>query len=233
MHPKKLKIVILTTGNNIFGREIVSLISSSEFKISGVIEERGSRYAQKCRPYLRNNFYRPASRSQLIKKYNTHFFYTKNLNSRYCYKKLMSLAPDIVALGGARILKPHIINSAKIGVINCHPGLLPQYRGMDPVGWAIYNGDPIGITCHFVDKGIDTGAILIKQKATWHVGESLLGIRVRIMRDSAKVMLCAIRGLAKGSLKPKPQRGKANYHSALPADVVEKVNNILLGKVKQ
>ncbi|WP_103343824.1 formyltransferase family protein [Amycolatopsis sp. CA-126428] len=46
-------------------------------------------------------------------------------------------------------------------IINCHPGRLPQYRGVRPVNWALRNGDDLaGITLHIVDNGVDTGPIV-------------------------------------------------------------------------
>lgn len=46
-------------------------------------------------------------------------------------------------------------------IINCHPGRLPQYRGVRPVNWALRNGDHLaGITLHAIDEGIDSGPVL-------------------------------------------------------------------------
>ena len=51
-----------------------------------------------------------------------------------------------------------------LGVVNTHPSLLPRYRGPNPVAWAIRNGDTeIGMTFHWMDPGLDTGAILAQE----------------------------------------------------------------------
>src|SRR5439155_3823330 len=46
------------------------------------------------------------------------------------------------------------------GVINSHPGLLPWVRGTGVVADAIRRGIPVGCTCHYVDRGVDTGRII-------------------------------------------------------------------------
>lgn len=228
-----LKIVVLTTDQNIFGREIVKVLLESGFKISAVVAERGNNFAEEFKSYLKSNFYSPPHFSKISGGRELKMIYTKrSANSSECHQKLSSLAPDIILLGGTRILKDCIINTAKVGVLNCHPGLLPDYKGRDPVGWAIYNGDDIGMTCHFVDSGIDTGPILIRRKAKWQVGESLLEIRVRLMRSCAELMIEALRGLENDSIKAKPQIGRGKYRSSMPQEVAAEVDMILAGHTK-
>lgn len=226
-----LKIVVLTTDEHIFGRELVKVLLKSRFKISAVIAERGNKFVEACKSYLKSDFYSPPHFSEISGIREFKMIYVKNANSSECHQKLSSLAPDVIALGGARILKDYIINTAKVGVLNCHPGLLPDYKGRDPVGWAIYNGDDIGMTCHFVDSGVDTGPILIRRKAKWQVGESLLEIRVRLMRSCAKLMTEALRSLEEDSIKAEPQIGKGKYYSSMPPKVASKVERILSGKI--
>ena len=47
-----------------------------------------------------------------------------------------------------------------------HYGLLPRYRGMNVTEWSIYYDDPVGVTVHAVDPGIDTGEILLQETLT-------------------------------------------------------------------
>ncbi len=45
-------------------------------------------------------------------------------------------------------------------VINCHPGVIPQGRGLDAFKWAIHDGLPLGHTLHYIDSAIDCGEII-------------------------------------------------------------------------
>lgn len=76
-----------------------------------------------------------------------------------------ALAPELnISVSYDQILGKDIRQSAPKGFINVHAGKLPFYRGRNPINWAIINNETeIGLTVHFVDKGIDTGDIIVQQ----------------------------------------------------------------------
>lgn len=74
------------------------------------------------------------------------------------------------------ILDEKIINKFKTGIVNFHPSYLPFGRGKDPYFWSIVNDEPFGISCHFIDKTIDSGGLIVQQRIAkdWtDTGESL------------------------------------------------------------
>lgn len=85
---------------------------------------------------------------------------TGPLNSPGMRETLEELTPDFIILGGIGILKKSILQTARHGVINAHPGLLPWLRGTGVVAHAIDRDIPIGGTTHYVSAGIDTGGII-------------------------------------------------------------------------
>ncbi|MGH2446774.1 MAG: formyl transferase [Candidatus Limnocylindria bacterium] len=93
---------------------------------------------------------------------------------------LRSLQPRVVLLGGAPILPAELLEIASLGTLNAHPGLLPAYRGVDVVPWAVLNGDPVGTTVHFVDAGIDTGGIVSRTPVDLRPGEDLAKLQARV-----------------------------------------------------
>ncbi len=92
--------------------------------------------------------------------YTERLVITGALNSEQMKRDLEGLAPDFIILGGVGILKAPLIEVARHGVINSHPGLLPWIRGTGVVGRALERGIPVGATCHYVSSGIDTGAMI-------------------------------------------------------------------------
>ena len=70
---------------------------------------------------------------------------------------------DIIVFGGTRIIRGEILDYPTDGVINSHPGLLPDCRGSASPAWSVYHDIPIGSTTHFCDNGIDTGEILLRR----------------------------------------------------------------------
>lgn len=77
-----------------------------------------------------------------------------------------SLECDLIVFTGGGIIKKQLLMLPKIGILNCHMGVLPYYRGMDCHLWALINRDfkNIGLTTHFMKEGIDTGNILKVKK---------------------------------------------------------------------
>ena len=76
--------------------------------------------------------------------------------------RLREIAPDAILLAGADIVPPAVLEIPKLGTINGHYGLLPRYRGMNVTEWSIYHDDPVGVSVHLVDSGIDTGPIVAR-----------------------------------------------------------------------
>lgn len=79
---------------------------------------------------------------------------------------MRELKPDIlVMVAFGQILKKEVLTMAPMGVVNLHGSLLPKLRGAAPINWAIINGETFtGNTTMFSDSGVDTGAMLLKQK---------------------------------------------------------------------
>lgn len=80
---------------------------------------------------------------------------------------LASLEPELALCGGFPVKIPaEAIAVPLLGVLNGHPSPLPRYRGPNPLGWAVRNGDAeLGFTFHFMDAEIDTGPILLRGAA--------------------------------------------------------------------
>jgi hypothetical protein len=94
-------------------------------------------------------------------------------NSEAGLRLLKELAPDLLVLGSARIVAPRVITVPPMGVLNAHPGLLPDYRGVDVIPWALRNGDPLGVSVHYVDAGIDTGDVVAQCSFDVRPGDTL------------------------------------------------------------
>lgn len=89
-----------------------------------------------------------------------------SIRSDQFHRNIAALKPDlIVSLYSKEIISDRILGTAKYGAINLHPGLLPAYRGVSPVFWALTNGEKkVGITLHILDTGIDTGDELSRKQ---------------------------------------------------------------------
>jgi methionyl-tRNA formyltransferase len=136
---------------------------------------------------------------------------------------------DVAVQGGIGVLKPDMIAAPRIGFINVHPGRLPQYRGNSCPEWAIYYGDPVVATAHFIDEGIDTGPVICERTFTIEDGWTYEDMRARLYAHCAGVLLEALslldragRDDARKIAQPQAAQG-AHYWPPIPAAELAKV----------
>ena len=79
--------------------------------------------------------------------------------------ELLGHAPlDLIVLGGTRVLRGALLEYPRHGVINSHPGLLPDCRGSASPAWSVHHDLPVGCSTHLCDAGIDTGDLLLRRE---------------------------------------------------------------------
>lgn len=82
------------------------------------------------------------------------------INDAGTLRVLRRLEADFLLAGGGGILSPETIATARAGVLNAHPALLPWVRGSGVVGHSLTVGVPVGATLHYIDPSIDTGPLV-------------------------------------------------------------------------
>ena len=115
--------------------------------------------------------------------------------------------PDvIIVVAYGKILPEYILEFPKYGCINIHGSLLPKYRGAAPIQRAVIDGEKVsGVTSMYMEKGLDTGDMLIKRElpigrettaGEYHDELAVLG---------GEVLLDTLDALAAGTLSPEKQ----------------------------
>ncbi len=81
-------------------------------------------------------------------------------------EEIKALKPDVICVVAyGKILPKEILEIPKLGCINVHGSLLPKYRGAAPIQWAVINGEKVtGVTTMYMDVGMDTGDMILKEK---------------------------------------------------------------------
>jgi folate-dependent phosphoribosylglycinamide formyltransferase PurN len=136
------------------------------------------------------------------------YYTVKDHNDVQSLILLTKIKPDVIAFTGGGLIRKDVLSIPTIGVLNCHSGMLPHYRGMDVVEWALAEEhfDQVGQTLHLMDSGVDTGPILLQCSLELHQGDTITSIRTRLEARMPLMMLEGLRGLRDGTLKPQPQR---------------------------
>jgi methionyl-tRNA formyltransferase len=122
------------------------------------------------------------------------------INDASCIQFIQDLKPDLLAVCGTTVLKPDVFNLAPRGTINIHTGITPEYRSADPIFWALYCGEPekVGVTIHYIDRGIDTGPIIHQESVPVFRGDSLASLYVRCVRRGAQLYSQALTEIEQG-----------------------------------
>jgi folate-dependent phosphoribosylglycinamide formyltransferase PurN len=133
------------------------------------------------------------------------------LNDALVENELRETPPDLVVFTGGGIIRPNILAVSGAGIVNCHSGILPEYRGMDVVEWALLKGDfeQLGCTVHFMDRGLDTGDILRVEKIPVLPSDTAKRIRGRIESRMPAVLVEAVVDYLEGKRLRIPQPPEA------------------------
>lgn len=121
--------------------------------------------------------------------------------------RLEEIAPEaIVVVAYGRIIPPWMLALPRYGCINLHGSLLPKYRGAAPIQWAVAMGETItGNTTMLLEEGLDTGPMLLQQEVAIGPDQTSADLFGILAQRGAPLMLDTLKGLADGSIQPKPQ----------------------------
>ena len=126
-----------------------------------------------------------------------------NINDDACVEFIKRQAPDVLAVCGTTVIRQEVFSLPRRGAVNIHTGIAPEYRSADPIFWALYCNEPenVGVTIHFVDKGIDTGPVIHQERVPVYGGDTLATLYVRCIRRGAELFLRALAEIESGSVK--------------------------------
>lgn len=124
------------------------------------------------------------------------------------------LQPDLICVFGTSLIRGDLLKAGRLGIVNLHGGLSPEYRGADCTFWALYNGEPekVGCTLHYIDAGIDTGRLIAHISPEVRAGDSELVLFWRAVQDSAEVYTEAVARLAQGEPLGMVQPGRGRLY---------------------
>lgn len=140
-----------------------------------------------------------------------------HINDNQDLAEFQSSRPDLViSIRHMSILQAAVIATPKLGVLNLHSGLLPDYQGVMATFWAMHRGEKsIGTTLHYIeDAGIDTGAIIARSETATRLDKSYLWNMLNVYDKGCLKLLLAVAQLAKtNTLKARAQNSPASYFS--------------------
>jgi len=167
-----------------------------------------------------------------------------HLNGLPAAEALRELNVDLGILIGTRVLKRSTFSAPRMGCINVHKGKVPEYRGMPPGFWELYDGQQsAGVTIHFVDDGLDTGDIVGADSVAIEPSDSLQTLQMKLDRLAQELLVRCVASIATGTCsrtkqpswtgKPRTSPSRAQrYELQVRRGQGKAPNSVLVGCVK-
>jgi len=142
---------IIIVGQGPFGEKVLETLIQKGEEVVGVF----------CPPDKRGE-----PMKSLAEKSGIFFSCPNHMKDPEVYDVFKKLEPDLVIEAFVTdILPQSLLNIPSMGTICYHPSLLPRHRGASAINWVFVHGDArTGLTIFWVDRGIDTGPILLQKE---------------------------------------------------------------------
>ena len=219
-----LHFAFLVLEEHPYGREMLRILLENGFSPSMIIQEVSGIGDVEREKFLARIAGQPVPPrlTEIITGRKIPVFCVANHNDATCKELLEADKPDILVLGGTRIIKTPILEVPRRSSVNAHPGLLPMRRGSASVGWALYKDLPEGATAHFIDPGIDTGDIIVKRELPVYHRDTYESLNYRIALLSGELMAESLKYLEKGAAPRIPQdRNAGETLKVIPDELLE------------
>ena len=195
------KIIFIGTAE--FGVPVLEALINNKKNILQVV-------TQPDRPRGRGKKILPPPIKKAVVDRKVTIFQPENINEINFVKKLEALEPDIIlVVAYGQILSEKILNIPKVGCINIHGSLLPEYRGAAPINWVIINGEKeTGITFICMNSKVDDGDIIARFKVDILPNETFGELSERLSNLSAKTITKVLNDFQNKKLSQIPQNRK-------------------------
>ena len=138
---------------------------------------------------------------------NLFLLQPENLKDPSFVAALKKLAPEIQVVVAFRMLPKVIWQVSKLGTINLHASLLPNYRGAAPINWVLINGEiKTGVSTFIINESIDTGALLLQKEIPINEEDTVGLLHDALLSLGAPLIMETLVGLMNNSLQPIQQQ---------------------------
>jgi methionyl-tRNA formyltransferase len=151
-------------------------------------------------------------------------------NGADCLDMVKSLELDLLVNAGTpRIVGAALLHAAPMGVLNCHPGRLPDYRGACAVEHAVMNDEPVANTLHRMTEGVDEGPVLMVEDVPLKDVTCYRDLRCAVYRHGCGLLARAVLELQHGRLGEADftAQGDGVWGKPVDDDVIEEIERRL------
>ncbi len=202
-----LRFAFLVLKEHPYGREMLRILLEQGHRPGLIIDEASPVADEERIKFLTRISGQPVppSTTDLVAGLDIPRHEVDNHNAPACQEMLADFEPELVVLGGTRIIRPHILDIPTQGTVNAHPGLLPWLRGSSSVGWALHKDMQVGSTVHFVEPSIDTGPLILQREFPVPRGATYEYLVRHTITLSGELMAETVKMIEAGEVQATPQ----------------------------
>jgi methionyl-tRNA formyltransferase len=209
---------ILFMGSPDFAVESLKALIAAKFEICAVV-------TQPDRPKGRGYTLYPTATGEFAEQQGFDVYKPEKLKNGELMPILEKYDPDVIVVAAyGKILPEYVLSYPKYGCVNVHASLLPAYRGASPINFAIINGEKeTGITTMLMDKGLDTGDILMQQSTPIYNEDNAETLHDRLAVIGGELLCKTLYGLEDGTVTPVKQTGDFSYAPLITAETKKSI----------
>ena len=208
-----MKIVFMGTPD--FAKESLQAICESGYEVSCVVTKpdkkqgRGMKIVQTPVKQYANSKNILVLQPEKVKQ-NVEFI-----------EKIKKINPDVICVVAyGKILPKELLEIPCLGCINVHGSLLPKYRGAAPIQWSVLNGDKYtGITTMYMDEGMDTGDMILKEQVEIGKNETTGELWSRLSVLGGKMLVETLKQVENGTAKREKQGLEFTYAPMIQKEI--------------
>jgi methionyl-tRNA formyltransferase len=180
---------------------------------------------QPDRPRGRGRKVEPPPVKKAAEKLGLAVIQPDNLRNENAKQALQAADADLfIVVAFGHLLRESVLRMPKLGCINVHASLLPKYRGPAPIQWAVINGDTeTGVTTMLIDKGLDTGDMLMTVQEPIGPADTAGSLHDRLAQRGADLLVRTLAAFADGTVRRTPQ----DHSAATYAPLLKKTDGLI------
>ncbi len=210
-----MKIIFMGTPD--FARESLKALYEARYEIVGVVTNQD-------KPKGRGMKLIPSEVKQYAVEKGLEIYQPEKIKNNVEFiEKIKKLEPDVICVVAfGKILPREILEIPRLGCINVHASLLPKYRGAAPIQWAVLNGDKTtGVTTMYMDEGMDTGDMILKQEIPIGEDETTGDIWEKLAKIGGSLLVETLKEIENGTAPREKQTGEASMAPMISKDMAK------------
>ena len=174
-------------------------------------------FTQQDKPQGRGMKMAPPPVKKAALEHDLPVFQPRSFKTEEAFQQLKDLEPDLVVVTAyGQILPKRVLELPRYGCVNVHASLLPDYRGASPIQQVILRGETKpGVTIMQMDRGLDTGDILLMQEIPIEPRETADSLHDKLAVLGKETLCLFMEKLKKGEITPEPQPKECRFYAPL------------------